>query len=114
MTLTNGQIQTNGVTNRSRIGILRADVNVGVRYEDDLQRAKQILEQLLSDDSRVLADPAPAVLVTDFVSSGIMLSARPFALFSDIKSAAMRPARTHQNTLREAGISIAFPLITAA
>jgi small conductance mechanosensitive channel len=114
VTLTNGQIQTNGVTNRSRIGILRADVNVGVRYEDDLQRAKQILEQLLSEDSRVLADPAPAVLVTDFVSSGIMLSARPFALFSDafpLQCDLRERIKTHFD---EAGISIAFPLITAA
>jgi small conductance mechanosensitive channel len=114
VTLANAQIQSNGVTNRSRIGILRADVNVGIRYEDDLSRAKHILEQLLAEDQRVLAEPAPAVMVTDFVSSGIMLSARPFAAFGDAFSLQCDLRERIKARFDDAGIVIAFPLVTAA
>jgi small conductance mechanosensitive channel len=114
VTLTNGQIQTNGVTNRSRMGILRADVNVGIRYEDDLPRAKRILEELLAEDARVLAEPAPAVLVTDFVSSGVILSARPFAAFNDAFNLQCDLRERIKLRFDEAGVSIAFPLVTAA
>lgn len=112
VTLANAQIQSNGVTNRSRIGILRADVNVGIRYEDDLPRAKNILEQLLAEDKRVLADPAPAVLVTDFVSSGVILSVRPFAAFADAFSLQCDLRERIKQRFDEAGISIALPLVT--
>lgn len=114
VTLANAQIQSNGVTNRSRIGILRADVNVGIRYEDDLPRAKHILEQLLAEDHRVLAAPAPAVLVTDFVSSGIILSARSFVVFADAFPLQCDLRERIKQRFDEAGVSIAFPLVTAA
>ena len=113
VTLANSQIQTNGVTNRSRIGILRADVNVGIRFEDDLARAKHILEQLLAEDKRVLAEPAPAVIVTDFVSSGIMLSARPFAEFNHAFNLQCDLRERIKMRFDEAGISIALPVVMA-
>jgi small conductance mechanosensitive channel len=89
-------------------------VNVGIRYEDDLSRAKHILEQLLAEDQRVLAEPAPAVMVTDFVSSGIMLSARPFAAFGDAFSLQCDLRERIKARFDDAGIVIAFPLVTAA
>lgn len=113
VTLPNGQIQTNGVTNRSRLGILRADVSVGIRYEDDLLKAKGILEQMLREDARVLADPPASVLVTDFVSSGVMLSARPFTAFGDAFAVQCDLRERIKLRFDEAGIAIAFPLVAA-
>jgi small conductance mechanosensitive channel len=111
VTLPNGEIQNKGVTNRSQIGILRADVDVGIRYESDLVQAKHILEQLLAEDERVLQDPPPAVFVLDLVSSGVILAARPFTKFAD--NFALKCDLKERVKLRfdEAGIEIAYPLL---
>lgn len=112
VTLPNGEIQSKGITNRSQIGILRADVDVGIRYEDDLLQAKHVLEQLLAEDERVLKEPASSVIVLDLVSSGVILAARPFTSFAD--NFAFKCDLKERVKLRfdEAGIAIAYPLIT--
>lgn len=112
VTLSNGEIQSKGVTNRSVLGILRADVNIGIRYEDDLQKAKRILEELLTEDSRVLADPPPVVMVTDFVSSGVLLSARPFVAYKDAFRLQSDLRERIKSRFDEAGISLALPLVS--
>jgi small conductance mechanosensitive channel len=111
VTLSNGKISSSGIINRSQLGILRADVNVGISYHDDLPKAKHILEQMLAEDARVLKDPPSIVIVQDLVSSGVILSARAFTKFGD--NFMLKADLTERIKLRfdEAGITIAFPLV---
>ena len=51
----------------------RVDILLGVAYGTDLEKAKQILENLAKNDDRVLQAPAPAVLIKEFSNSSINL-----------------------------------------
>jgi small conductance mechanosensitive channel len=111
VTLSNGRISSSGIVNRSQLGMLRANVNVGISYQSDLPQARHILEELLAEDARVLKEPPSMVIVQDLVSSGVILSARPFARFEDFFM--LRADLRERVKLRfdEAGITIAFPLV---
>lgn len=51
----------------------RIDILISVAYGTDLEKTKQILEDLAKNDNRVLRVPAPAVLVKEFSNSSINL-----------------------------------------
>lgn len=52
---------------------VRVAVNVQVAYQTDLDQAMQIMVEAARSQARVLADPEPAVQLTDFAESGINL-----------------------------------------
>lgn len=49
----------------------RIDLIIGVAYETDLIKAKQVLLNIVSNDERVLKIPAPTVIAKEFNSSSI-------------------------------------------
>jgi small conductance mechanosensitive channel len=83
VTLPNGRIQSNGVINYSRAGILRADQLFTIRHEDDLQRALAILQEIVAADQRILADPAPVINIRAVDGSGVTLAVLPMVKFDD-------------------------------
>jgi small-conductance mechanosensitive channel len=52
---------------------VRVAVTVQVAYQTDLDQAMQIMVEAARRQERVLSDPEPAVLLTDFAESGINL-----------------------------------------
>lgn len=74
----NGQITSNSIVNYTRKGTLRVDMVFGIGYDDDLLRAKQILQELVDRDERVLREPAPVVSVLELGDSSVNFAVRPF------------------------------------
>jgi small conductance mechanosensitive channel len=54
----------------------RIYLDVNIRYDQDLLKAKRVLETLMIQDPRVLATPRPIVYVTELADSGVDLSGR--------------------------------------
>lgn len=105
----NSDVMSENIINYSRLEIIRVDMIFGIGYEDDLQKAKQIFEEILAGDERVLEDPMPNVAVHDLGDNSVNFVVQPFAHLDD--AIALRYHVTEQVKLRfdEAGISIPFP-----
>lgn len=84
--LPNGRIQAGGLTNHSTTGKLRLDLSFRISYASDVDRAKEVLTNLLAADERVLAEPPASVFVQQLTDSGVELVARPFAKAEDVGS----------------------------
>lgn len=54
----------------------RFEVDIGIRYDQDLLKAKQVLEALITEDPRVLPNPRPIVYVTNLADNCVQLSGR--------------------------------------
>ncbi|APW98094.1 mechanosensitive ion channel protein MscS [Halobiforma lacisalsi AJ5] len=72
----NDVIASSTVTNRSRRGRLRVEIDVGVDYDADVERAADLVEGVLSDLDRALDAPAPQVVSKEFGDSSVVLGAR--------------------------------------
>ncbi len=109
VSLPNSRIQNDGVINYSKTASLRVDVEVGISYEDDLDKAKQVAYDFLAADPRVLKDPPARVIVLGLGDSSVNLGIRPFVSSEDYWS--MRWSLTEQikRSFDEAGITIPFP-----
>ncbi len=64
VTVPNGAIYSGAITNFSARDTRRVDMVFGIGYDDDIRAAKSILEKLVSEDSRILPEPAPVVALS--------------------------------------------------
>ena len=105
----NSEIFGGTITNVNSLGTRRLDLVFGIGYEDDMKKARQLLEQILADDERVLKDPAPAVTVAELADSSVNFNVRPWCNSGDYW--ALRSDLLHRvkQTFDENGISIPFP-----
>ena len=83
----------------------RLDLVIGIGYDEDIRQAKAILTEIVTSDSRVLAEPAPRVAVNNLGESSIELMVRPFVRTANFD--ATRADLLEQIKLRfdEAGIT---------
>jgi len=73
----NSKITGDNIINYSAKEERRVDMVFGIGYGDDIKKAKNILEQILSADERVLKDPAPMVAVSELADSSVNFVVRP-------------------------------------
>ena len=57
----NSQIYGGTITNYSARDTRRIDMVFGIGYGDDMAKAKQIIEDIMKQDERILSAPAPAI-----------------------------------------------------
>ena len=89
---------------------LRLTLPVGVAYGSDAALALRILAETVADDERVLADPAPSIIFSDFGDNSLNMVCRFY--IDNVDN--MWPVKTalHLQIYRrfeEAGIVISFP-----
>jgi len=64
------------ILNKSRKGRLRLEIEVGVDYEADVQRAAELAKEATKDLDEIMKVPAPKVVVKQFGDSSILLGLR--------------------------------------
>ena len=105
----NGAMSNGSITNYSAEGRLRVNLVIGIAYESDVQKAKSLLLDLITEDPRVLKEPAPFVAVSELADSSVNLVVRPWCDFSDYWSVYFDTTEKAKQVLEENGISIPFP-----
>jgi len=109
ITIPNDQFMKNAVMNYSRNDIRRADIVVGIGYDDDIKQGKTIIESLLSADQRVLSEPAPVIAVKELADSSVNLLARFFTDKGDYWATVFDFNENVKQQMDAAGISIPYP-----
>lgn len=105
----NGSIFGGTITNYSARDTRRVDMVFGIGYGDDIRKAKDIIQNILDSDTRVLKDPAPLIAVAELADSSVNFNVRPWCSSSDYWSVFYD---THENikiAFDEQGISIPYP-----
>lgn len=69
----NDEITSNQLTNYSRSDRLRIDVEVGVDYETDLERAREVVGEAAEGTDPIAETPSPEVVLKRFDDSAIVL-----------------------------------------
>ena len=105
----NSSILSNSIINVSANATRRVDLVFGIGYEDDLLKAKTILEKILADEPRILTDPAPVVAVSELADSSVNFVVRPWVNSSDYWSVYWDLTEKVKLTFDAEGISIPFP-----
>ncbi|MBP3497137.1 MAG: mechanosensitive ion channel [Alistipes sp.] len=79
----NSAISSSIVDNYSQPTTRRVDWKVSISYGDDIDVARKEILAMLTQDKRVLNDPAPIVVLAELGNSAVILSVRAWAANAD-------------------------------
>lgn len=105
----NASLTAGNITNYSAKKTRRVDMVVGIGYEDDIRKAKEVLEGILARDERILKDPAPVVAVSELADSSVNLVVRPWVRTADYWNVLWSLTERVKLAFDEQGISIPYP-----
>lgn len=105
----NGKIYSDNITNYSAKDTRRVDMVFGIGYDDDLRKAKSILQEMVAADPRVLAEPKPQVAVSELGDSSVNFVVRPWTASSDYWAFKFDFIEAVKLRFDSAGISIPYP-----
>ena len=104
----NGNLSNGIITNYNRQPTRKVVFDVGVDYEADLQKVREVL-LALADDPRVLKDPAPVVVVTALGDSAITMSLRVWVDTPNYWDVLFMFNEHARDRLKAEGVDIPFP-----
>jgi len=105
----NGILSNGSITNFSTEENRRVDFTFGIGYNDDIQKAKGILTDLVKQDTRILTDPEPVVVVSALADSSVNFTVRVWAKSSDYWGVFFEMQEKVKLTFDAQGVSIPFP-----
>ena len=105
----NSQIMDSIITNYSANDTRRIDMVIGVSYDDDLDKVRKTLEEIIAADDRVLKDPAPKIAVSELADSSVNFIVRPWVATSDYSAVMWDMTEAIKKRFDKDGISFPFP-----
>ena len=105
----NSKIAGDNITNYTVKGTRRVDFVFGIGYDDDIDNARRIIEEIIAQDERVLKDPAPMVAVSELADSSVNFTTRAWTSTDDYWSFYFDTTEKVKKQFDAEGISIPFP-----
>lgn len=97
------------ITNYSANDTRRVDLVMGIGYNDDIDKAKGVLAELINADERVLKDPAPLIAVSELADSSVNFVVRPWVKSADYWGVYFDLTEAVKKRFDQEGISIPYP-----
>lgn len=107
--LPNSLITTAPIINFTAKPHRRIDILVGVGYNDDLKRAREILLQLAHDNPLILDEPAPNVIVSKLSESSVDLTLLAWTKTKDFGQAKSELTEAVRTEIIGNGLNIPYP-----
>lgn len=105
----NAGVTGGNITNFNINGTRRVDLVAGIGYGDDIDQARQVLEEIIAADARILKDPVPQIAMSEMADSSVNFVVRPWVKPDDYWGVYFDTTETIKKRFDEAGISIPFP-----
>ena len=105
----NAKLNADNIVNYSAKGTRRVDMVFGIGYEDDIDKATQILQELVQADKRIHKEPAPVIALSELADSSVNFIVRPWVDAKDYWNVLLEMTENVKKRFDSAGISIPFP-----
>ncbi|MBF0597637.1 mechanosensitive ion channel family protein [Faecalibacter rhinopitheci] len=109
ITLPNGSLFNNPITNYSTKEFRRLDVQIGISYDDDFDQAKEVILNVMKNEELVEQDQNMTVEILEFGDSSVNLAVRCMTKSENYWSAYWRMHRNVKYALDKNNISIPYP-----
>ncbi len=105
----NSRVMSNPITNYNAMPTRRIDLVIGIPYSADIAQAKSLIKDILSQEARILPEPAPLIAVRQLADSSVNLVVRPWVKAADYWGTHDALLEAIKIKLDDAGMSIPFP-----
>ena len=105
----NANLTSDNIINYSLKGRVRVDLVVGVAYESDIDQVRRVILEVLRGDERVMADPAPTVVLLELADSSLNFGVRPWVKPEHYIPLKLSTYEAIKKRFDQEGIVIPFP-----
>ncbi len=105
----NSKLMGDSIINYSVKDKRRVDMVFGISYSDDIDKAKKVINQIISNDPRILKDPAPQIVVSALADSSVNFNVRPWVNSSDYWGVYFDVTEAIKKSFDDHELSIPFP-----
>lgn len=84
VSMPNSRVWGNEIQNLNAFDTRRVDMEFGISYDDDMDRAIKIIKDILDADERVLDEPEPLLAISNLGDSSVVIRVRPWANTPDV------------------------------
>ena len=107
--LPNGTLANNCITNVTTSKSRRCDLVIGISYDADIKKAKEVIDNVVESDPKTLKNMEMIVFVSELGASSVNLGVRCWFENEDYFSGMWRLNENIKYALDEANISIPYP-----
>ncbi len=105
----NAAVTSGTIVNYAAKDTRRVDLVMGISYQDDIDRAKAVLREVVAADARVLAEPETVIAVHELAESSVNFVVRPWVKTEDYWAVYWDLTEAIKKRFDQEGISIPFP-----
>ena len=105
----NAKMTGDNITNYTMKGTRRVDMVFGIGYGDDIDKAKNILNDLVAQEDRILDDPPVKIAVVELADSSVNFVVRPWVKSDDYWDVYFEFTENVKKRFDAEGVSIPFP-----
>jgi len=105
----NSKVLSNSIINMAAFETRRLDLTFGIGYQDDIDKAKAVLQEIVEADGRILKDPAPVIGLAELGDSSVNFWVRPWVNRADYLDVMFDLNEAVKKRFDTEGISIPYP-----
>jgi small conductance mechanosensitive channel len=105
----NGLVTSGVITNITVLEDRRIDMTFGIAYEDDIDKAKEIIKQTIDECENVLPDKPVQIFVSSLGDSSVNIAARPWSKAEHYWDIYWYCQEHVKKNFDKAGVSIPYP-----
>ena len=105
----NSAITSNVITNVTANDTRRVDLVIGIGYDDDIKKAKDVLNRVIQEEERVLDTPEATIAVSELADSSVNFVVRPWTKTDDYWGVYFGLTEKIKIAFDKEGISIPYP-----
>jgi small conductance mechanosensitive channel len=105
----NAKLTDDNIVNWTVKGTRRVDMVFGIGYDDDIDKARSLMADIIAEDSRVLKTPAPQISVSELADSSVNFVVRPWVKVEDYWGVHFDLTEKIKKAFDANGVSIPFP-----
>lgn len=105
----NGKLYSESIVNFSKEATRRVDFTFGISYDDDIDKAKEILTSIVESNELILKDPAPFIALSEMADSSVNLVVRAWVEAPNYWSVFFDTNEIVFKEFNKQGINIPYP-----
>lgn len=109
VTMPNSRVWGDEIQNLSRFDTRRVDMEFGIGYADDMDKAIKLIKETLAEDDRILPEPEPLIAVSALADSSVNIRVRPWTKTSNVWPLYYDLTKRVKEKFDENDVSFPFP-----
>jgi len=105
----NAKLTDDNIVNWTVKGTRRVDMVFGIGYDDDIDKARSLMADIIAQDSRILKTPVPQISVSELADSSVNFVVRPWVKVEDYWGVHFDLTEKIKKAFDANGVSIPFP-----